>query len=893
MNDLKIVDNDEVIRALNILHGGKPFEFRVLGKGKPHTRLFDKAPDAVQWLSGVPLEGRAAYVSLNEISSSSLANSSLKALKDSDIARYVWLFVDVDPERPAGTNSNESELKAAADVAQSLVRFMCDTIGFNQPLVAMSGNGYHTLWRVDLPNNDSSKKLVKTCLSVLDELFSSGGVKIDTAVCNPARMTKLYGTVPQSKKASEDRPHRMSRILQEGSTDINPIEFLQALAALKKPPEKDCYETPKATRLTRGGNNFDAETFLIKHGIAYAKKHADSKHKYKFVLEQCPFNPEHTAPDAAVFVGNDDSLGFKCFHNSCSDKHWKEFRLFFEPDAYDTEAFTGVKAGQDGVKNKWGKFFDTDEGYTCYEEWTGKGQERHLEAVVMCKATIQINRILKSVSEGGKRIVDLTVVSPSGARTPLQVPAADLLTMRIQNYAGILPLAAKKAVLFTEYFDERLNNEENLQGIQMVDAVPSMGWYRGEFIPYSNKYMLNMEAASDETCEAIAIRGTIEKWIEAVRPVREKSEAVRLTLAASLASVLLEPFNMQGFTCHIEGETGIGKTRTIMNTVASVWGDPRVYVKGFNATENAMNARAAVMKNLPLVLDEIMTVKSRRGDVIGFDSLVYQLSQGVERLRLNADSSQRDIRKWALISFFAGEINLTDDNSEAGADNRIIRIQATREELEGTNIVEALYNNHGHVGRAFVEWLQGLGLDGARGKFEEAARKLKTECKGFGVAGKQMQAYCFIVFADMYLSQGVFRDKIPHDYVACAKRHLKTDKEISKAEKAYKYLMGKIAENQEMIIGDLTNPDKYPKTIIGKRKDGNLYIIMSWANGQLDRATHGAVGRYLKDWYKAGYLVRDTRKSERIGEMVTWVIMFKGMQGVDDSRVDVLDDIPF
>jgi hypothetical protein len=47
-------------------------------------------------------------------------------------------------------------------------------------------------------------------------------------------------------------------------------------------------------------------------------------------LEEGPFNPEHKAPDAAVFEHVDGTLGFRCFHNSCSGKTWREVRERFE-----------------------------------------------------------------------------------------------------------------------------------------------------------------------------------------------------------------------------------------------------------------------------------------------------------------------------------------------------------------------------------------------------------------------------------------------------------------------------------------------------------------------------------------------------------------------------------
>ena len=63
----------------------------------------------------------------------------------------------------------------------------------------------------------------------------------------------------------------------------------------------------------------------------------------KYILEHCLFDENHKGKDAAIFQKSDGSLGYKCFHNSCSDKHWKDVRLLFEPDAYDKKADNNTK----------------------------------------------------------------------------------------------------------------------------------------------------------------------------------------------------------------------------------------------------------------------------------------------------------------------------------------------------------------------------------------------------------------------------------------------------------------------------------------------------------------------------------------------------------------------
>ena len=80
--------------------------------------------------------------------------------------------------------------------------------------------------------------------------------------------------------------------------------------------------------------DFDLEQFISKYNIAIKKKEI-LKDKIKYILNECPFNCDHTAPDAAIFQFNDGKLGFKCFHDSCSGKGWKDFRMYYEPGAYD------------------------------------------------------------------------------------------------------------------------------------------------------------------------------------------------------------------------------------------------------------------------------------------------------------------------------------------------------------------------------------------------------------------------------------------------------------------------------------------------------------------------------------------------------------------------------
>ena len=85
------------------------------------------------------------------------------------------------------------------------------------------------------------------------------------------------------------------------------------------------------------------------------------------------------------------------------------------------------------------------------------------------------------------------------------------------------------------------------------------------------------------------------------------STTAKIILAASFASVLLEPLGCLPFFVHLWGvDSGTGKTVALM-VAASVWGDPAIgnYVKTFDGTVVGLEKTAAFLNELPLCLDEL------------------------------------------------------------------------------------------------------------------------------------------------------------------------------------------------------------------------------------------------------------------------------------------------
>ena len=288
---------------------------------------------------------RTFYQTMNRVSDACYARSQHERLverphettSDADILGYQWILVDADPVRPSGVSASAEEKEAAHRVAGKAMKKLM-AMGFSEPVVADSGNGYHLLFRVHA--DPEERQVIADFLSVLDMWFSTAAVKIDTAVFNPSRITKLYGTVARKGAGTQERPHRQSRIL------LIPKQISETPMALVRNIASECQNAvmPADNPRPHSGARFDLDRFLAEHGVHVLQKSPISS-GIKYQLTECPFNPSHRNGEAAVFAYSNGSFGFHCFHNSCSGYHWHEFRQKIEPGAYANSPYVTTSKG--------------------------------------------------------------------------------------------------------------------------------------------------------------------------------------------------------------------------------------------------------------------------------------------------------------------------------------------------------------------------------------------------------------------------------------------------------------------------------------------------------------------------------------------------------------------
>ncbi|HXI83760.1 MAG TPA: AAA family ATPase [Verrucomicrobiae bacterium] len=256
------------------------------------------------------------------------AAKSGEATGDIHIVCRHWLLIDIDPFRPKGISSTDDEKKQAAILARD-IRDYLRGLGWPEPVVADSGNGWHLLYRVALPSNDGGR--VQRVLRALSSRFDNDHCKVDKGVFNPSRIVKLYGTLARKGDSLPDRPHRLSRI-RSIPVPITTVSQSQLDAFVASHPVTS---TPAASTPTSPGRNgqFSLADFLTKHSIAVSGKKPLADGRTAHLLAQCPFDENHgDHGEVAVFESLGGKLGFQCKHNGCEGRGWRDFRKHYEPE---------------------------------------------------------------------------------------------------------------------------------------------------------------------------------------------------------------------------------------------------------------------------------------------------------------------------------------------------------------------------------------------------------------------------------------------------------------------------------------------------------------------------------------------------------------------------------
>lgn len=329
----------EFRKTIDILHpNGEIFELRVIGGKQLMSGYFTSAEKAWEYVRQYPNE--TFYIIFNKIDDGCMSrlqggqllasnfNQKLSTTTDKDIVRRKWVFIDIDTKKPTAVSATDEEKTKALKTTRTVFKFLRN-MGFEEPIIFDSGNGYGMYLSVDLPIDNDTTAIIKKFVETIALLFDDENCDIDTSVFNLSRLSKCVPTIAKKGRSTKDRPHRESKYIYiPDQIKSSSIQLFKQVIESVTPPEED------APNFRNNYKAFDIRGFIQKHGISVSSETVVNGIT-KLVLSECVFDHSHKAPDSALFIMPSGAISYKCFHNSCSDKSWKDVRSHFEPDWLD------------------------------------------------------------------------------------------------------------------------------------------------------------------------------------------------------------------------------------------------------------------------------------------------------------------------------------------------------------------------------------------------------------------------------------------------------------------------------------------------------------------------------------------------------------------------------
>ena len=464
----------------------------------------------------------------------------------------------------------------------------------------------------------------------------------------------------------------------------------------------------------------------------------------------------------------------------------------------------------------------------------------------------------------------------------------------LASSSGILQLAANGIMVNSEnakplstYLLEM--EQLNYDLIPEQKSVGRLGWISDHgFSPYVDDLVFDGETNFKHIFSAVKSSGSREAWVNVMRNLRSEKSPGRLFLAASFASVILEPCGLLPFFLHAWGGTETGKTVGLM-IAASVWACPKLgeYATTFNSTLVGQEMTASFLNSLPMCIDELQ-IQSSSG-VRDFDRIIYQLTEGVGRTRGAKTGGLQRMNTWRNCIITNGEHPISNSSSGGGAVNRVIEFECDEKVYSDlVGICAVISSNYGFAGREFVEYLQ---QDGMFEAVNAIQKEYYRELLKSDSTDKQAASASAILAADAIETELIFKDG-NNLTVADLEKIMTKKAEVNVNQRALEYVYELAERNPNRFkaneFGD------YQGEVWGKKEDDCIYFIKSVFDREM--ANGGFNSTAFLAWAKRmGYVDTDknkrTKKARILGGIINTVCVKTEKQPIELPEIG-FDELP-
>ena len=421
----------------------------------------------------------------------------------------------------------------------------------------------------------------------------------------------------------------------------------------------------------------------------------------------------------------------------------------------------------------------------------------------------------------------------------------------VLNKASIYQLADRGILVTSEsakdlvrYFSDVIGLNE--QKIPLYDSISRLGWIDGGFIPYADSVKYDGDADFKSIYDNVCECGSYDKWLEHIKELR-KDINIRLVLAASFASPLIEVVGALPFILHLWGTTGFGKTVSLM-VASSVWGNPEMgcLTRTMNMTANAMARTSCFLYNIPFCADELQQIKQNWGT---YDSLVMYLTEGIDRGRAKAKGGVEQTKTWRNSFIFTGEEPITKGASGGGVKNRVIEVECEEKIIkDGNHTANLVKSNYGHAGRLYIDHLRHLIETGKQSIIDEYKELFKAIIRDTDTTDKQALSMALMLLADEIACDCIFDDEpLTIDDV---KKYLVSESAVRVEDRAYDEIVALIGRNVNKFSE--FSPDAW----------GRISNDVATINKQVLEQELAKIGfdfgSIKKGWGKKGYIIKNS-----------------------------------